>query len=163
MERSEAVKTLAEKIKGINTVMYATIAKEQYIHARPMAVQQMEFDGDFWFMTSEESTKIHEIEKDSHVNLTFVDHGKSTYVSVSGKAMIIKDQQKIDELWNDFYKAWFPKGKEDPSIRLIKVQVDSAEYWDVPGGKMAMITGFIKSLVTGKPADDIGENEELKL
>jgi len=56
----------------------------------------------------------------------------------------------MEELWNPVYKAWFPKGLEDPNIGLMKVNVTDAEYWDTPSGKMVQLIGFVKALATGK-------------
>jgi len=62
--------------------------------------------------------------------------GSSSWVSVSGTAEIIRDQLKARELWNPFVEAWLPEGPQDPNIVLIRVQADTAEYWDSPGGRV---------------------------
>src|SRR3954462_15211660 len=73
------------------------------------------------------------------------------FVSVNGRAQLIRDRAKIEQLWNPIYKAWFPNGLDDPELALIKVNVEGAEYWDTPNGKMVQLIGFVKSIATGKP------------
>ena len=34
------------------------------------------------------------------------------------------------------FEAWFPKGKEDPDLNLLRVEISKAEYWDAPGKRM---------------------------
>lgn len=98
----------------------------------------------------------------SHVNLAYGDAGKSHWVSVAGVAQTSRDQKKIDELWSPFHKACFPEGKDDPSIMVIRVDVESAEYWDAPSSKMVQVVGLLKSLVTGKDYRP-GENKTVDL
>ena len=46
------------------------------------------------------------------------------------------DPAKARELWSPFLKAWFPQGLDDPDLVLIRVEVESAEFWDVASKKM---------------------------
>ncbi len=38
-----------------------------------------------------------------------------------GKAVISRDSNKINELWTEGLRPWFPQGKESPDIALIHV------------------------------------------
>ena len=77
-------------------------------------------------------------------------------------AQRVKLTAKIKELWNPIFKVWFPQGLEDPDLALLKINVEQAEYWDVPSSKLVTLVGFVKALTTGKPLD-LGENEKLDL
>jgi general stress protein 26 len=41
-------------------------------------------------------------------------------------------------------KAYFPNGKDDPNIGLIKVKVYQAEYWEAPYGVATKLLGFAR-------------------
>ena len=151
-KRQESIEKLGGLIKGINIAMLTTV-DFGLLRSRPMATQEMEFDGDLWFMTSSDTHKTDEIEKDPRVNVSYSAPNTNTYVSVSGTAQIVNDREKIEELWNPAYKAWFPKGLDDPTICLLKVSVEQAEYWDSPSSTIVHIVGFVKALVTGERAD----------
>ena len=58
--------------------------------------------------------------------------------------------------------AWFPQGPDDDGVVLIKVQADSAEYWNTPGGRLSTAFSFVKAKVTGERIDG-GENEKVDL
>jgi general stress protein 26 len=83
-------------------------------------------------------------------------------VSVSGRAQIVLDHHKFEELWSPLYKAWFPLGLEDPDLILIKVHVESAEYWDSPSNMIVKLVGFAKAILSGQPAR-IGEHRKVNL
>jgi general stress protein 26 len=83
-------------------------------------------------------------------------------VSVSGTAALIRDRAKIEEFWNPIYKAWFPDGLDDPTLALLVVNVEKAEYWDVGSSKMIQLVGFVKALATGEQFRP-GDNAKLEL
>ena len=158
----EKVKKLVEMIQGIRIAMLTTAMADGTLRSRPMATQQSEFDGDLWFFTGAGSPKAHEIEEDAHVNVSYADADSQRYVSVSGRARVVRDRQKAEELWNPAYKAWFPGGLDDPNLALLKVEVDGAEYWDSPSGAVVHLIGVAKALATGERYQP-GENEKLDL
>jgi general stress protein 26 len=151
---------LKEKIKDIRIAMLTTQEADGDFHSRPMATQDMDADGTMWFLTYEQTHKVEEIRQQQRVSLTFTDTGAETYVSTSGMAEVVADKAKVAELWNDGLKAWFPNGKDDPNIRLIKVRVHQGEYWDRPGGKMMTLFEMAKAAITGQP-DTSGRDVKL--
>jgi len=60
---------------------------------------------------------------------------------VSGRASLVKDAARIEEMWSGRLKAWFPDGKKDPDLALLRVQVDRAEYWDSKKAGMVQLAG----------------------
>jgi hypothetical protein len=60
------------------------------------------------------------------------------YVSVSSRAEIQNDREKIKELFAIPAKAWW-NSPDDPSIRVLKVTPSFAEYWDSPGAVISYI------------------------
>ncbi|MGB8507296.1 MAG: pyridoxamine 5'-phosphate oxidase family protein [Pyrinomonadaceae bacterium] len=161
-DRDESVRKLGELIKDIEFAMLTTAEADGTLRSRPMATQEVEFDGDIYFFTHAHSPKTDEIERERHVNVSYARPEANRYVSVSGRASLSRDRAKIEELWNPILKAWFPKGLDDPELALLKVSVESAEYWDAPDGKVVQIVGFVKALVTGEPYKP-GENEKINL
>ena len=160
--QSDDVKKLEKLIKDMKFAMLTTACSDGSLRSRPMATQMPEFDGTIWFFTSDDEPKVREIRANPNVNVSYADPDKNNYVSVSGRASLVKDKAKAKELWNVFYRAWFPEGLDDPKLALIRVDVDHAEYWDSPNSKVVQLAGLIKAAVTGKPAQG-GENKKVQL
>jgi general stress protein 26 len=154
------VAKLGELIKDIRVAMLTTVDNEGRLHSRPMETQQSEFDGTLWFFTDSESEKVHELERDRHVNLSYAKPDDQRYVSVSGTASTVRDQAKMKELWSPLHKAWFPKGLDDPNIALLRVDVDRAEYWDAPSSAAVRLFGFAKAVLTGKRYGEEGVDHQ---
>ena len=161
-EQQENLQKLIEKIKDIKITMMTTMEEDGSLRSRPMRHSEVKDDGAIWFFTEYISGKSQEIKNDSHVNLGYSKPDDEVYVSVSGRATLSRDKAKIDELWSPVLKAWFPNGKDDPNIGLIRVSIDKAEYWDSPSSTMVHLYGMAKAVLTGERADP-GENKKINL
>jgi general stress protein 26 len=161
-DKKDAVAQLAELIQGIKVTMMTTVEPDGCIRSRPMWTHNDDFKGELWFFTHESAPKVDEVQADQHVNLAYSDASRDRYVSVSGVASVVRDRQKIHELWNPALKAWFPKGVDDPDIALICVKVNKAEYWDTPNKRMVQLIGFVKAVLTGEKYSP-GEHQKIDL
>jgi len=148
-------------IKDIRIAMFVTQDSDGALSARPMSAVNSEFNGSLWFMTSATSPKIDEIEGAPNVLVAYSEPKNQNYVSVRGAASIVRDKAKIKEFWSEAARVWFPKGPDDANIALIRVDVESAEYWDTPNATMVYVYGYAKARLTGEPPD-IGENKTVK-
>lgn len=127
-------------------------AQSRMFHARPMMAQQAESNGTLWFFAQANSRKISEIRANSHTLLTYADPKAHTWVSISGLATVENNRTKMDELWTDIVQAWFPVGKDDPNLVLIRFEAEDAEFWDAPGFHIAKSFSYIKAFMTGERA-----------
>ena len=137
-------------IKDIKVAMMTTVSKEGDLHSRPMSAQELDEQGCLWFFTSDETGKVDSIQNDQRINLGYSDPKSSKYVSVSGVAAIVKDTAKAKELWTPDMKAWFPEGVTESDLVLIKVKIDSAEYWAAPAGKTVQYARIALAAITGQ-------------
>ncbi|MCW2962399.1 MAG: Pyridoxamine 5-phosphate oxidase [Thermoleophilia bacterium] len=156
---------LADLIEGIEIAQLATVRRDGTIHSRPMATQEMQPDGTLCFLTERDSGKVDEVVERQHVHLGYSDLRHSRYVSVSGTASITSSRPLIRELWTPFARAWFD-GPEDPSIVVLQVRIEEAEYWDTPkGGKPIQLLRLATSAFTGnqRSTSDSGDHGHLDL
>jgi len=149
-------------IKGIKVAMLVTMDGEGHHFARPMVAQEPDEHHDLWFFSSLDSPKIEEIKANSEVLLSYADPDSNAYVSISGEAAVVQNRAKIDELWSESLKAWWPQGKNDPNLTLICVTPKSAEYWDGPSSTVVQAFGYLKARLTGEP-EKMGENRTVRL
>lgn len=160
--REEGIEKLRELIREAKFCMFATVDSEGNLRSRPMAVQQTEYDGDLWFFTGKSTDKTIEIRSQDRVNLSFSNPDDQEYVSISGTAELVDDRAKAEELWNPFYRTWFPKGLDDPDLTLIRVRVDRAEYWDAPNSAVVHLYGVVKAMVTGERPSP-GDHQKIRM
>jgi general stress protein 26 len=131
--------------------------------SRPMALQEVEFDGDLWFFAYSDSDLVEQVATHPQVNVSFSDPKQNNWISISGTAQRTDDRDKAKELWNPVLKAWFPDGLDTPTLTLVKVHAETAEYWEAAhSSKVVTLLGYAKAAVTGK-TPDAGENETVRL
>lgn len=153
---NEAVEKIREIAKGANICMFVTNLKKLPLDGRPMATQEVDEEGNIWFMSSRSSNKHIDIKHDDRVQL-FYSHNKSyEYLNIFGRAEIVNDKNKIDELWTPMAKTWFKEGKDDPDIELICVKPEDAYYWDTRNNKMVSLIKFAMGAIGISPKDDGG-------
>ncbi|MCM4081570.1 pyridoxamine 5'-phosphate oxidase family protein [Paractinoplanes hotanensis] len=159
-ERRDKVK---EMVEDARIGMLTTMTTDGKHVSRPMALQDVEFDGDLWFFTYSDSDLVEQIAVHPEVNVSFSDRKQNNWISIAGRAVRTDDPAKAKELWNPFLKAWFPEGLETPNLTLVKVHADTAEYWEAAhSSKVITLLGAAKAAVTGK-TPDVGENETVRL
>ncbi|MGD9961462.1 pyridoxamine 5'-phosphate oxidase family protein [Nocardioides sp.] len=121
------------------------------VRSVPMARQEVEASAELWFITARDTQHVADIQGDARVALTF--SSRSSWVALTGRAEVVDDLVKLKELWNTFAEAWLPGGPEDPNAVLVRVDVEQAEYWDTPGGRIASLVSFAKTKLTGDTYD----------
>lgn len=150
LNSKEAITKLQSIINDTGTCMFFTNTQAGVHNTRPMAVIEVDSNGNVWFFTNVQSAKVKDIEKDSLVHLVFANPSKDSYLDLRGRASIELDKASIEEKWNPLVKAWFPEGKCDPNLCLIKVKTDEGHYWDTDSTKIAEMVKIVTSAVTGK-------------
>jgi len=156
-EANEKIKELVNKSKSC--LFCSNITTGRDFATRPMAVQKLDDDGTFWFLSAKDSHKDMELKSDSYVQLLFQGSSYSDFLNIYGKATLSDDKAKIKELWEPTLKVWFTEGIDDPRISVIKVEPEKGYYWDT---KHNMAVGLIKRMVgaiIGKTLDDSVEGK----
>lgn len=160
-------------IDGIDTAMFTTRRPDGSLVSRAMSTQRRTAGADLWFMANWHSEKLDEIAADPHVNVSYFRDRTREWVSVSGRAIISRDQNLIRGLYRPDWKAWLgDEGGErdgsarDPRIALILVTTDSVTYSKQDRPTPMVLFSIAKAMITGTPpkAADLRDvsSEELR-
>ena len=99
-------------------------------HARPMTAQvEEDGGGTIWFFTSKDNGLVERLAQGNRAIATFASKGHDLFATVHGALRIDNDRSAIDRLWNPFVAAWFEDGKDDPKLRLLRLDPERAEIW----------------------------------
>jgi len=151
--------------KEFSQAMLVTLSPNKEIHARPMQILKSDEKEGLWFVTPVDSPKIDEIQHHDAVNVCMQSGNK--FLSISGKAKIIRDEEKIKEMWSSAWKLWFPHGKHSSDISLINVEPKLGEYWDWSGiaTKLRFLFEAGRALLYSTPVDynSVGESGKVDL
>ena len=81
-----------------------------------------------------------------HAMAQFVSKGHDFFACLAGTVTQNNDRAMIDKLWSNHVEAWFPGGKDDPNLALLRFDIDSAELWETD----ISLAGRVKMLFGGK-------------
>ena len=127
--------------------------------SRPMTVVDVAPGEDLHFFTDRDTSPVRDVRAHDAVNVAFV--GDHEWVSISGAAEVVEDQQVIEALWSDALKAFYPDGPATPGLVVLRVRTETAEHWRSPG-TVATALRWAKAQVTGEQVD-AGESRVVDL
>ncbi|HUH35645.1 MAG TPA: pyridoxamine 5'-phosphate oxidase family protein [Moheibacter sp.] len=163
LHQEEALEKLQDLINKIDIGMLCTHPEgHSQIHVVPMSRQEVDDQGNIWYLFSAESETYKNLQTNKKLSVLFSHVGDYEILSINGTAEVSSDQARIDKYWNKFVASWFQKGKEDPNIRILKVKVDDAHYWDTKSNKFITLIKLATSAVSGQKLD-LGREGELNL
>jgi general stress protein 26 len=153
---------LQDLIEDVDVAMMVTFSGGQAPHARPMQIAEVSGDGELYFATSMDSAKLRDIEADPQVML-IMQQG-STYISLLGTAHPSTDRDLINRLWSEAWQVWFPGGKNDPNIVILRIEPEEAEYWDNSGAEgVAYAMSALKAYVKGERPSETDAAQHTKV
>jgi general stress protein 26 len=147
-----------ELLQDYDNVMLVTHGTDGHLDARPMHVAQLDENCDLWFLTRTDA-KVDELTANPIAQVVAQDE-KDSWLSLSGRVEVLNDRSRVDDLWKEPYRAWFPDGKDDPDLRILAFRPERGEYWDQRGtNKVEYALKVARAYVTGDPPrPDSGEH-----
>jgi general stress protein 26 len=163
-EKTDIRARVHDILKSFSTAMFVTMSAAGRPESRPMHVARVDDQpgSDIWFFTAKGGTLAEEIKETAVVLLVFQNEN-TAYLSLRGKARIVQDLARIQELWKEPYRVWFPRGPQDPEIALVAVNPIDAEYWDNRGmNKLEYLFEAAKAYVKGEKPEIAGVDQHAK-
>lgn len=158
----EAQRKLKEMVEASSTCFFCTgMSSGPSRGTRPMSVQEVDAEGNLWFLSASDSHKNQEIAVNPTVHLYFQGSQHSDFLHLRGRAVILHDRNKIIDLWKFILKTWFTEGVHDPRITLIKVTPEEGYYWDNKHGSAVAGVKMLLGAVLGQTMDDSIEGKIL--
>ena len=128
----------------------------------PWPDRQVRGEGTLYFATDLESPKVKQLEANPQVGVVLQDGKREIFLS--GHARVSTDRKLSDRLWSEAWKIWFPKGKDDPTLCILIVEPESAEYWDRSGAKgLKFLFNAAQAYLSGAQAGELEPEAHAKL
>jgi general stress protein 26 len=151
-DEARAPQTVRDLITASGVAMLTTVDDAGRLASRPMLPLLVEGDSRVHFLTHASSEKIRQVALQPSVAVT-VSGPASTYLALTGRAVVSHDRDLIDRLWNPTYRAWFPDGAVDQDVAVLSVTVERADFWEAPTSRVTRLLEAIEALVTHRPVE----------
>ena len=128
LSAADAEKEFWKHLKDSNTGMLG-IDTPGY-HSQPMTAYREEETGTIWFFTRDDTDLARDIAKGGTQGMfSYGSKDQHVWACFHGTMSLSRDQSVIDKHWNPIVAAWYPDGKDDPHLTLIKFDGDDGRVW----------------------------------
>ncbi|WP_409188231.1 pyridoxamine 5'-phosphate oxidase family protein [Bradyrhizobium sp. RDM4] len=159
MSKKDPVDRVWDIIQNVGVCMLTTQFGDG-LRARPLEARPDRDAGVIFFVTDLHSPKEDEIEAAPDVGLVFIDSSANAYLSITGRASVMRDPDKTRAVWRKTDEVWWPGGPTDPDVSLLRVEPFTAELWDGPASSAVAAFEFAKARLTGEKPN-LGENRKV--
>jgi general stress protein 26 len=127
---------IAKKMRDIDFAILSTRTASGAIAGRPMSNnREVDFDGDSWFFTCDETGTVADIAAHPQVGLGYQAKAgmlgmRPFFLTIEGRAELIRDKARFAEHWTKDLDRWFEQGVDTPGLTLVKVNAERLHYWD---------------------------------
>jgi general stress protein 26 len=104
--------------------------------AVPMTAQLDEdASGAVWFFTGRD----HDLARMGSATATFIGKGHKVFARFKGTLAEETSRERLDKEWNRFAESYFPGGKDDPNLLMLRMELGNAEIWVTDIGPMTAL------------------------
>ena len=124
-----SLESIAQKMRKLDIAALTTVTDSGELATRPMSNNgDVEYDGNSYYFTFEQSRTVSDIERNPRVSLAF-EGEEGLYVGVAGTAELIRDKAQFEEHWVPDLDEWFDQGADTPGLVLVKVKASRIKLW----------------------------------
>lgn len=153
-----ALEDVVDTLRDADLVMLTTALPDGKLLSHPLSIQGVTDDADVWFFVGLQGGQAEALRGGPQVNLSISQAG--SWLSVAGRAEFVEDRSLVEQLWTEQAAAYFPDGPDDTDLGLLRVSGESAQFWGLPGGKVAGLAQILKAKVAGeRPPDGTATTE----
>jgi general stress protein 26 len=132
------------------------------LRARPLDARPDPNAGAIFFVVDVRGLKDDEIEDCPDVCFTLTNAAAKAYVSITGRAEVLRDSTLAAKFWKKADDVWWPDGPQDRHVRVLRLDPHMAEMWDGPASSAVAKYEFAKARATGEEPN-LGENRKVKV
>ena len=137
-------------MRGKSVGMLTTVGSGGSLYSHPMDTQEVTDDGDVYFVVGTDTDQGRWLKDSPQVNMAYSDAG--SWLSISGTVRFLEGDEraaKIDQLWDDSMESFF-SGKDDPTLGVMVLSSESAQFWGNKDGRAAALVDLVKTRLTGQ-------------
>ena len=155
---AEAEQALWKHLKGTNvTVMLGFNAPEQ--HTQPMTAFAEPENNQIWFFTRTDVDLAKEPEAAGEARLILASKDEDVFADIRGTLVARHDRGRIEKYWGPVVAAWYPEGKNDPHLTLLRFTPAEGQVWVAKSGLVRFAFEIAKANLTGSQPDAGGVAE----
>jgi len=158
LSAEEAVRQFWASLTDRSTVMLGVHGSDERL--QPMTAFSEPETGLIWFFTRNDTDLARETRPGSEGRMIFAARNEELFADISGTLLIDCDRPRINKYWNAVVAAWYPEGKDDPHLTLLRFQPKNGQVWISKQGLLRFAFQVTKANVA-KTKPDLGGSAEV--
>ena len=162
LERKDAEERLFKAIEDTRVGMLGVSGGEPR-HMQPMTAFAERDAGELWFFTYRDTDLLRDVNASGghHAMFCLISKDREIYACLGGELEEHFDRERMERYWNPVVAAWYPDGKDDPRLTLMRMRLDDAQIWISEAGPVRFAFEIAKANMT-KEQPDLGDRANIQ-
>lgn len=127
LSRDEVRDRLFDAIEDERTGMLGL--SESRMHFQPMTAFLERDTGQIWIFSGKDTDLVRESSGGRHAMFTFHAEKRGVWACLGGELSETFDRGRLEKYWSPMVAAWYPDGKDDPNLTMLRFDLHDAEVW----------------------------------
>ena len=159
LSEAEAVRAFWDHLTHGTTVMLGLNAPDH--HTQPMTTFGEPATEEIWFFTRDDTDMAREALTGCEARMVYADGGREVFADIVGTIEIAHDEGRIDRYWNPMVAAWYPEGKDDPHLTMLRFTPREGQVWVSEKGALRVAFEVAKANIT-KTMPNVGGSADVR-
>jgi general stress protein 26 len=158
LTESDALKEFWDHLESTRTIMLGINAVDK--HSQPMTAFAEPELNLIWFFTRDDTEIVTEIGDGCEGRLTLASKDTKVHADITGALTTAHDPERVEKYWGPMVAAWYPEGKEDPHLILLRFAPVEGHVWASTQGVIRLAFEVTKANLT-KTMPNIGGSADV--
>lgn len=124
---AEAQQEFWKRLRDSMTVMLGINDPGQ--HTQPMTAFPEEDSNTVWFFTRDDIDLARDAGAGREARMIFATKDSALHADIRGTLDCVRDRARVDKYWGPMVAAWYPQGKDDPHLILLRFVPEEGQVW----------------------------------
>ena len=162
LDRKDAEDRLFKAIKDTRVGMLGVAGGEPR-HMQPMTAYVEREANELWFFTYRDTDLVRDVNASGghYAMFCVISKDREVYACLGGELEEHFDRERMERYWNPVVAAWYPEGKDDPRLTLLRMRLDDAQMWLSQAGPVRFAFEIAKANMT-RDQPDLGGRADIQ-
>jgi general stress protein 26 len=149
---------LWKELDDARIVMLGLVGGEPH-HMQPMAAFGDKADDAIWFFTKKDTDLVRQTGAGHDAMVCIMAKDMEFQACIHGQLQEDIDRAKLEQFWSPYVSAWYPDGKDDPELTMVRLDPKDARVWVSKRGPISYPLQIAKANATHTVPDVSGKTD----
>lgn len=152
-DESEVKERLWKEIAKTRIGMLGLVGMIPAQHFQPMTAFAEPEESCIWFFTRTDTELAQSVIRGAEAMFIIETKDRDVYACLGGRLRQQEDHDRLEKYWSPVVAAWYPNGKDDPLLTMLRLDVRDAQVWINQAGPIKFAYEIAKANMSGETPD----------